>query len=195
MFERDSSRVRWLITPFKESTGRARRGRAAALVEYHVRTARTGSSPAARPASRSRSTRTSTTGSSGSSIETVAGRIPIVAGTGTNSTAKSIKYCESTPKDAGADATPRRHPLLQPSDAAGPLPPLRGDREGRRPPDRRLQRARAGRARTSCPRRWPGWRRSRQVVAVKEASGSMDQVSQIVSSCRPTSPSSPATTR
>ena len=93
-------------------------------------------------------------------VETAAGRVPVIAGAGSNSTAEAIELTRHA-KAVGADAVLVVTALLQPAEPGGPLPPLRGDRRGGRHADRGLQRARRAPASTSPTRRWRGWRSCR----------------------------------
>ncbi len=172
-----------MITPFKESTGELDEDALRRLVEYHVRNGTNGLVPCG------------TTGESVTldddehnrviqiAVETAAGRIPIVAGTGTNSTAKSIKYSQHA-KELGADGLlvvtpyynrPTQQGLYLHYEAiakAVDLPIVVYNVPSRTGtnllPDTLARLAKLD-----------------TVVAVKEAAGSMDQVSQIVSSCPP----------
>lgn len=116
-------------------------------------------------------------------VETVNKRIPVIAGTGTNSTAKTIKLTKKA-QEIGADAAllvtpyynkPTQQGLYLHFEAvakATDLPLVLYNVPGRTSvnllPDTVARLAKIP-----------------TIVGVKEASGSMDQVSQIVASCRP----------
>jgi len=95
-------------------------------------------------------------------VETVNKRIPVIAGTGTNSTAKTIKMTKKAQK-VGADAALVVTPYYN------------------KPTQQGLYLHFEAIAKETVAR----LAKIPNIVAVKEASGSMDQVSQIVASCRP----------
>lgn len=116
-------------------------------------------------------------------VETVNGKIPVVAGTGTNSTAKTVKMTKEAQK-IGADAAllvtpyynkPTQNGLFLHFEAvakATELPLVLYNVPGR----------------TSVnllPETVARLAKIQTIVGIKEASGNMDQVSQIIESCRP----------
>ena len=70
-------------------------------------------------------------------IEFARGRVPVIAGTGSNSTAEALEYTRLS-DDAGADAVLVVDALLQQAEPGGPVPPLRGHRRRDRPADHPL---------------------------------------------------------
>ena len=105
------------------------------------------------------------------------GRVRVVAGTGTNDTAATIRATRRA-AELGADAALVVAPVLQPArqpDARGPLP---RDRRRGRPADRRLQRPVADRHERRR-RHVPAAGEHPRVVAVKEASGNLEQIARI----------------
>jgi 4-hydroxy-tetrahydrodipicolinate synthase len=170
-----------LITPFKD--GAVDEAGLRALVEYHVKNGTNGIVPC---------------GTTGESVtldeqehervvrivtETVAGRIPVVAGAGTNSTEKSIKLAKEA-KHAGASAIlvvtpyynrPTQQGLYLHYEAianAVDIPIVVYNVPSRT-------------GTNLLPETLARLSKISQVVAVKEASGSMDQVSQIIRDCGP----------
>ncbi len=115
-------------------------------------------------------------------VETVNKRIPVIAGTGTNSTAKTIKMTKKA-KEIGADAAlvvtpyynkPTQQGLYLHFEAIAretDLPLVLYNVPGRTSVN-------------MLPETVARLAKIPTIVAVKEASGSMDQVSQIVQSCR-----------
>ena len=173
-----------LITPFKaENPGELDEAALRALVDYHVRNGTdglvpcgtTGESVTLEEAEHERVVRIV--------VEQAAGRVPVIAGAGTNSTAKSIKLAKLA-KSAGADATlvvtpyynkPTQQGLYLHYEAiakATDLPIVVYNVPTRTSvnllPDTLARLAKLD-----------------TVVAVKEASGSLDQVTQIVELCGP----------
>ena len=65
-------------------------------------------------------------------IEFVRGRVPVIAGTGSNSTAEALELTRLS-DEAGADAVLVVAPVLQQAQPGGPVPALLGDRRGDRP--------------------------------------------------------------
>jgi 4-hydroxy-tetrahydrodipicolinate synthase len=172
-----------LITPFKESTGELDEDALRRLVEYHVRNGTNGLVPCG------------TTGESVTLdddehgrviqivVETAAGRVPVVAGTGTNSTAKTIKHSKHA-KELGADGLLVVTPYYNRPTQAGlylhyeaiakavDLPIVVYNVPSRT-------------GTNLLPETLARLAKIESIVAVKEAAGSMDQVSQIVESCPP----------
>ena len=172
-----------MITPFKEASGELDEDALRRLVEYHVRNGTNGLVPCG------------TTGESVTLdeeehnrviqivVETAAGRVPVIAGTGTNSTAKTIKYSKHA-KELGADGLlvvtpyynrPTQQGLYLHYEAiakAVDLPIVVYNVPSRT-------------GTNLLPETLARLAKIENVVAVKEAAGSMDQVSQIVSTCPP----------
>ena len=143
-----------LITPFRNGgvdesrvSGAGRRGRSDR--------ARTGWCRAAPPANRRRSTMTSTSGSSSCASRWPSGRVPVIAGTGSNST-----DADDRTDPAGQGGRRRRRagrlPLLQQADAGRALPAFQGDPRRGRSADRHLQHSRPLGGRHERTRRWRG---------------------------------------
>ncbi|MBI2941260.1 MAG: 4-hydroxy-tetrahydrodipicolinate synthase [Chloroflexi bacterium] len=168
-----------LITPFRD--GQVDEGKLRELVQYHLAGGTNGLVPCG------------TTGEAVTLsdeeqdrvirvvVETVAGRIPVIAGTGTNSTAKTIKYTRAA-KQAGADAAlivtpyynkPTPEGLYRHYEAiaqATDLPII-------------LYNVPSRTSVNMLPETVARLARIDAIVGIKEASGNMDQVSQIVQSC------------
>jgi 4-hydroxy-tetrahydrodipicolinate synthase len=116
-------------------------------------------------------------------VEEVNGRIPVIAGTGTNSTAKTIKMTKLM-KKAGADGAlivtpyynkPTQQGLYLHFEAVAKetdLPIVLYNVPGRTSVN-------------MLPETVSRLAKIPSIVGIKEASGSMDQVSQIIESCRP----------
>ena len=115
-------------------------------------------------------------------VEQARGRIKVMPGTGSNSTREAIRLTKSAKQGRRRRRADGRA-VLQQADAGRLLPPLRRRRRGGRPADRALQHPGPHRLEHRCPRRSPGWRSCRSIVAVKEATGSLDQASQIAALC------------
>jgi 4-hydroxy-tetrahydrodipicolinate synthase len=174
-----------LITPFKgdgaSNPDEIDEAKLRALVEYHIRNGTDGLVPCG------------TTGESVTLdesehdrvvrvvVETAAGRVPVIAGAGTNSTAKTIKYAKAA-QAAGADGIlvvtpyynkPTQQGLFLHFEAvakAADLPLIVYNVPSR----------------TSVnllPETLARLAKIDSIVGVKEASGSLDQVSQVVASC------------
>ena len=170
-----------LITPFKD--GAVDEPGLRALVEYHIKNGTNGIVPC---------------GTTGESVtlsevehervvrivtETVAGRIPVVAGAGTNSTAKSIKLAKEA-KHAGADAILVVTPYYNRPTQQGLY--LHYESIAKAVDIPIVVYNVPSRTGTNLlPETLARLSRIPQVVAVKEASGSMDQVSQIIRDCGP----------
>ena len=73
-------------------------------------------------------------------VEVVGGRVPVVAGTGANSTAEAIHLTLEAPR-RGRGCLSAGHALLQPSHPGRPLSALHGHRRGDRRSAAALQRA------------------------------------------------------
>ena len=129
-----------LITPFRN--GGIDEAALQALVEWHIEqgthglvpVGTTGKSPTLSHAEHERVVELV--------IEAAAGRVPVIAGAGSNSTAEAISLARH------AQARRRRchpggHPLLQQADPGRPLCPLQGDPRRRRPAADHLQHPRA----------------------------------------------------
>ena len=96
-------------------------------------------------------------------IEAVAGRAPVIAGTGSNSTEEAISLTRHA-KQRGRRCRPGRDALLQQADPGWALRPLSGDPRRGRPAVDHLQHSRAlggrhdardhGSPRPSCPTSW-----------------------------------------
>ena len=112
-------------------------------------------------------------------VEQARGRVPVIAGAGSNSTAEAIHYA----KDAQGGRR-RRHPpggpVLQQADQPG-IPRAFPRHRGRGGPSAgRVQHRRAARGRTSTtPRCW-SWRSTGTSSAVKEASGDIGQIMDLI---------------
>ena len=105
---------------------------------------------------------------------------PVIVGTGHNSTAKAVELAARAAAARGR-RPPRRHALLQQAPDRGPRGPLpRGSRGRAGPAHHRLQRARAARASTSCPKDLDRLWAIPEVVAVKESSGNLAQIGEIL---------------
>ena len=109
-------------------------------------------------------------------VETAAGRVPVIAGAGSNSTAEAIELVRHAKavgrrRGAGGDA------LLQPAEPGGALPALRGDRRRGRYPGGGLQRAHRAPASTSPTRRWRGSPKLPHIVGIKDATGDLARAS------------------
>mgnify|MGYP005846265453 CR=1 FL=1 len=170
-----------LITPFKD--GEVDEEKLRSLVEYHVRNGTDGLVPCG------------TTGESVTLgeeehervvkivIETAAGRLPVIAGAGTNSTAKTIKYAKEA-KRAGADGILVVTPYYNRPTQQGLYLHYEAIAKAVDVPIVVYNVP----SRTSVnllPETLARLAKIDTIVAVKEASGSMDQVSQIVESCGP----------
>ena len=170
-----------LITPFRD--GAVDEVKLRDLVEYHVR----GGTNAIVPCGTTGEAVTLTDEEFDRVVrivvETAAGRVPVIAGTGTNSTAKTIKYTK-TVKQAGADAAlvvtpyynrPTPEGLYRHFEAvakAVDLPIV-------------LYNVPSRTSVNMLPDTVARLAKIDTIVGIKEASGSMDQVSQIVQSCGP----------
>jgi len=172
-----------LITPFKEGSGEIDEEKLRALVEYHVRNGTNGLVPCG------------TTGESVTQseeehervvkivVETAAGRLPVVAGAGTNSTAKTIKYAKEARK-AGADGILVVTPYYNKPTQQGLY--LHYEAVARAVDIPIVVYNVPGRTSVNLlPETLARLAKIDTIVGVKEASGSMDQVSQIVQSCGP----------
>jgi len=116
-------------------------------------------------------------------VETVNKRIPVIAGTGTNSTAKTIKMTKKAQK-VGADAALVVTPYYNKPTQQGLYLHFEAIAKETDLPIVMYNVP----SRTSVnllPETVARLAKIPNIVAVKEASGSMDQVSQIVASCRP----------
>jgi 4-hydroxy-tetrahydrodipicolinate synthase len=89
-------------------------------------------------------------------VKTVKGRVPVIAGTGANSTLEAIELTESA-KDSGADAVLSVVPYYNKPSQEGLF---RHFKLSLMPSIFRWfsTMCRAGRSPTCCPRQWPGWR-------------------------------------
>ena len=83
----------------------------------------------------------------GQCVKIASGRIPIIAGTGTNSTEATIGFTAAA-ESLGADAALDRDALLQQAEPGRDISPLRGDRPQGQNPDHRLQCSVANRRRS-----------------------------------------------
>ena len=127
-------------------------------------------------------------------VEQANGRVPIVAGAGSNDTQKAIALSQGDARRR-RDAPAAHVADVQQAAAARHRRALPRDRRSGRPADRRLQRARAHGRATSRRRRRSSWRGFPASSAVKEASGQLSQIADIIRGAARSSPSSPATTR
>jgi hypothetical protein len=76
-------------------------------------------------------------------IEVVAGRVPIVAGATSNATHDAVEKAKEIATRPGVNCHPHREPVLQQAHAGRPIPPFQGHRRGRgRQAHHSLQRAR-----------------------------------------------------
>jgi hypothetical protein len=92
-------------------------------------------------------------------IEVVAGRVPIVAGATSNSTHDAVEKAKEIAARPGVRRHSHRDALLQQAHAGRPVPPFQGHRRGRRRQTcHSLQRARPHRRTLSLPR-WRAWPR------------------------------------
>ena len=172
-----------LVTPFR--SGRVDEARLRELVEFHARNGTDGIVPCG------------TTGESPTLshdehkrvvevvIEAAGGRIPVIAGTGSNSTAEAIDLTVHA-KQAGADAAlvvspyynkPTQQGLYEHyralAEAAGDLPIIVYNIQGRTAVN--IETDTLARLARDC----------RNIVGVKEASGSLEQMTQVILACGP----------
>ena len=112
-------------------------------------------------------------------VAEAAGRVPVLAGAGGYDTREVIEAAQEM-QAAGAERPAVGDALLQQADARGPLPALPGDRRGDAAADRRLQRARPHRLQRGPARRCARLATIPNVVGVKEASGNMTQMCEVL---------------
>jgi|DewCreStandDraft_1066081.scaffolds.fasta_scaffold00833_13 4-hydroxy-tetrahydrodipicolinate synthase len=170
-----------LITPFKD--GQIDEPRLRALIEYQIRNGTNGLVPCGTTGESATLTEEEHERVIAIAIETAARRVPVIAGTGTNDTAKTIRYTKAAER-AGADGVlivtpyynkPTQQGLYLHYEAvarATNLPIILYNVPGR----------------TSVnllPETVARLARIPNIVGIKEASGNMDQVSQIIASCGP----------
>jgi 4-hydroxy-tetrahydrodipicolinate synthase len=170
-----------MITPFRD--GQIDEPRLRDLVEFHVRNGTNGLVPCGTTGESVTMTEEEHLRVISIVVETVAGRLPVVAGTGTNDTAKTIKLTKKA-REIGADAAlvvtpyynkPTQEGLFRHYEAiasATDLPIVMYNVPGRTSVN-------------MAPETVARLARIPTIVGIKEASGSIDQSSQIVASCRP----------
>ena len=115
-------------------------------------------------------------------VEQVKKRVPVIAGTGSNSTAEAIELTASTPRRSAPTAR-----------CWSPLTTTSRPRKGstattwqwpmRWRSPRSSTTCRDAPASTCCPRPWPGWPTHKNIVAIKEATGSLQQASEVMALC------------
>ncbi|HXG15014.1 MAG TPA: 4-hydroxy-tetrahydrodipicolinate synthase [Calidithermus sp.] len=171
-----------LVTPFRN--GRVDEAKLRELVEFHVAHGTDGIVPCG------------TTGESPTLthdehkrvvevvVEAARGRIPVIAGTGSNCTAEAIDLTRHAER-AGAQAVLVVNPYYNRPTQEGLYLHFRAVAEATRLPVfvYNIQSRTAVNVETSTLARLA--RDCRNIVGVKEASGSLDQVSQVVSACGP----------
>ena len=114
-------------------------------------------------------------------VDEAAGRVPVLAGAGGYDTREVIELARELERRR------RRRPavgdaVLQQADAGRPVPALQGDRREHAAADRALQRARAHRRQHRGADRGAALGRLPNIVGVKEASGNVVQMCEIVAS-------------
>jgi 4-hydroxy-tetrahydrodipicolinate synthase len=114
-------------------------------------------------------------------VERVAGRVPVIAGTGSNSTAEAIALTRSA-KEAGADAALLITPYYNKPTPAGQIVHYRMVAESVDIPIV-LYNVPSRTGTNMLPSTVAALRKTPSIVAIKESSGNVDQVSQIVSEC------------
>ena len=132
--------------------------------------------PAARPANRRRSTRPSIAASIEACVEEAAGRVPVIAGCGSNDTAHRDR---TDPRREGSRrrrraCTCRLITTAPTRRASTPISPRSPRRSTCRSSSTTCRRARSP---TSRSRRWRGSREIANVVGVKDATGNLARVS------------------
>ena len=109
--------------------------------------------------------------------------MPVIAGTGSNSTAEADRASPATPRRPAPTRVLVVDPLLQQADAGGPLPPFQGDQRRGRPPDHHLQHSRPQRSSTCRSTPWRGCPSCTNIAGVKDATADMARVSQQRAAC------------
>jgi 4-hydroxy-tetrahydrodipicolinate synthase len=110
------------------------------------------------------------------------GKVMVLAGVGTNDTHTTDRKGAACGNRRSGRAA-RRHALLQQADASGPARPLRRRGRSDRPAGHALQRSRPLRHRDRGRHMRPPRERHANVVAIKEAGGSVERVTRIRRAC------------
>ncbi|MBI2215809.1 MAG: 4-hydroxy-tetrahydrodipicolinate synthase [Candidatus Rokubacteria bacterium] len=182
MTQRFQGSIVALVTPFRNST--VDEAKLRELVEFHVKNGTDGIVPCG------------TTGESPTLshdehkrvveivVETVRGRIPVIAGTGSNSTAEAIDLTRHAER-AGASAALVVNPYYNKPTQEGLYRHFRAVAESVAIPILvyNIQGRTAVNVETATMERLA--RDARNIVGVKEASGSLDQMSQVIAACGP----------
>src|ERR671918_110231 len=172
-----------MVTPFRN--GKIDEGKVKELVEFHVKNGTDAIVPCG------------TTGESPTlshdehhhmvelTVAAVAGRIPVIAGTGSNSTAEAIDLTKHAER-AGAQAALVVNPYYNKPTQEGLYRHFRAVAESVTIPiiAYNIQGRTAVNVETATMARLA--RDCRNIVGVKEASGSLDQMSQVIAACGPT---------
>ena len=108
-------------------------------------------------------------------VEAAKGRVPVIAGCGSNSTAAAIEMVRAA-ADVGADAALVVVPYYNKPSQAGPARAFHGDRRGLAAADHRLQRAVAHGRRHLGRDAGRGREASERSSAIKDATGNLARV-------------------